>query len=153
MPAIRTAGDLCSRDVVTASRATALNEAARQLRQRHVGCLVIVDETAEGRIVVGMLTDRDIVTAVVAKEVSPLILRVADVMSEDVATVNETASLHDALALMRHRRVRRMPVVEASGMLVGLLSTDDLTRMLAGELQSLAEVLGGQRQLEEMVRP
>lgn len=153
MSAFRTAGDLCSRDVVTASRSTALNEAARLLRERHVGCLVIVDETAEGRIPVGMLTDRDIVTAVVAKDVSPLVLRVADVMTEEVTTVNEAASIHDALALMRHRRVRRVPVLTSGGMLVGLLSTDDLTRVLAGELQALAEVLGGQRQLEQMVRP
>jgi CBS domain-containing protein len=153
MPVFRTVGDLCTRDVVTVSRATALNEAARLLRNHHVGCLVVVDETTDGRIAVGMLTDRDIVTAVVAKEVSPLMLRVADVMSEDVATVNENASLQDALALMRHRRVRRMPVVEAGGMLVGLLSTDDLTRLLATELQSLAEVLGGQQQLEQMKRP
>jgi CBS domain-containing protein len=153
MPVFRTAGDLCTREVVTVSRATALNEAARLLRNHHVGCLVVIDETTEGRIPVGMLTDRDIVTAVVAKEVSPMMLRVADVMSEDVATVNESASLQDALALMRHRRVRRMPVVEAGGMLVGLLSTDDLTRLLSSELQSLAEVLGGQRQLEQMKRP
>lgn len=153
MPVFRTVGDLCTRDVVTVSRATALNEAARLLRTRHVGCLVVVDETTDGRIAVGMLTDRDIVTAVVAREVSPLMLRVADVMSEDVATVHENASLQDALALMRHRCVRRMPVVEPGGMLVGLLSTDDLTRLLAGELQALAEVLGGQRPLEQMKRP
>jgi CBS domain-containing protein len=153
MPAFRTVADLCSRDVATASRASALNEAARTLRERHVGCLVVVDETPEGRVVVGMLTDRDIVTAVVAKDVSPLMLRVADVMTEEVTTVSELASIHDALALMRHRRVRRVPVVATSGMLVGLLATDDLTRLLAAELQSLAEVLGGQRQLEQMVRP
>jgi CBS domain-containing protein len=153
MSALRTAGELCSRDVVTASRSTALNEAARLLRERHVGCLVVVDETAEGRIVAGLLTDRDIVTAVVAKDVSPLMLRVADVMTDEVATIHESASVHDALALMRHRRVRRMPVIATSGMLVGLLSTDDLTRLLAGELQSLAAVLSDQRELEQMVRP
>lgn len=153
MPAFRTAGDLCSRDVVTAARATVLNQAARLLRERHVGCLVVVDETDEGRFVVGMLTDRDIVTAVIAKDVSLQTLRVDDVMSEDVAAVNEDASAHDALALMRRRRVRRVPVVAAGGSLVGLLSTDDLTRMLAGELQALAEVLVGQRRVEEMERP
>lgn len=153
MPVFRTAGDLCTREVVTVSRATALNEAARLLRTQHVGCLVVVDETTDGRIAVGMLTDRDIVTAVVAKEVSPLMLRVADVMSEDVATVHESFSLQEVLALMRRRHVRRMPVVEAGGMLVGLLSTDDVTRWLAGELQALVEVLGEQRQREQIVRP
>jgi len=153
MSALRTVGELCSRDVVTASRSMALNEAARLLRGRHVGCLVVVDETAEGRVVAGLLTDRDIVTAVVAKDVSPLMLRVADVMTDEVATIHESASVHDALALMKHRRVRRMPVIATSGMLVGLLSTDDLTRLLAGEMQSLAAVLSDQRELEQMVRP
>jgi CBS domain-containing protein len=115
MSSLRTAGELCSRDVVTASRSTALNEAARLLRERHVGCLVVVDETAEGRIVVGLLTDRDVVTAVVAKDVSPQLLRVADVMTGEVTTIHESASVHDALTLMRHRRVRRMPTGSSCG--------------------------------------
>jgi CBS domain-containing protein len=153
MSALRNAGDLCSRDVVTVLRSTAVNEAARVLRDRHVGSLVVVDETAEGRLVAGMLTDRDIVTAVVASEVSPLMLRVGDVMSEDITTVHEDASLHSAIALLRRRRVRRMPVVTSAGMLVGVLSADDLLKLLADELQALAAALLEQRQVEQMVRP
>jgi CBS domain-containing protein len=153
MSALRTTGDLCTRDVITTSRATALNDAARLMRDHHVGCLVVVDELAEGRIAVGLLTDRDIVTAVVAKDVEAMMLRVGEVMSEDVITVPEHASLHDAVALMRHRRVRRMPVTDERGFLVGLLASDDIVGLLAGELQALAEVLTQQRRVEQMLRP
>lgn len=153
MSALRTTGDLCTREVVTASRSTLLNEAARLMRDRHVGCLVVVDDLPEGRIVVGLLTDRDIVTAVVAKDVEAMMLRVGEVMSEDVSTVNHTASLHDAIALMRHRRVRRVPVTDDRGFLVGLLASDDIVGVLARELQALAEVLTQQRRVEQLIRP
>lgn len=153
MSASRSAGDLCSRDVATAVRSTAVGDAARLLRERHVGCLVIVDETADGRIPVGMLTDRDIVTAVVARAVDPALLRAGDVMTEDLTTLGEDASVHEAVALMHHRRVRRMPVVSAAGFLVGLLAADDVIRMLAADLVALADAAGSQRQLERMLRP
>jgi len=153
MPAFRTAGELCTREVVTATRSMALNEAARVLRERHVGCLVVVDETREGRIVVGLLTDRDIVTAAIARDASLLTLRVGDVMSADVSMVHEVSSVHDTIALMRHRRVRRVPVTSTRGFLTGVLTTDDIVKLLAGELQALAETITEQRQLEQMLRP
>jgi len=153
MSSQRSAGELCSREVVTVLRSTALNEAARLMRERHVGCLVVVDEGPEGRFVAGILTDRDIVTAVVAREVSPLMLRVADVMSSDVATISEDASLHQAIALVERRGVRRLPVVASGGALVGLLAADDLLRQLAADLRALGDALGGQRGREPLVRP
>jgi CBS domain-containing protein len=136
-----------------AFRSTALNEAARLMRERHVGSLVVVDETAEGRVVVGMLTDRDIVTAVVAKDVDASTLRVGDVMAEDVATVREEDSLHDVAALMRHRRVRRMPVTAAQQRLVGLIAIDDLLRVAAEDLNALAQAVAEQPRVEQLVRP
>lgn len=153
MNVLRTAGDLCSREVATALRSTSLGDVARLLRQRHVGCVVVVDETPDGRVPVGLLTDRDIVTAVVAREVSPLLLRAGDVMTEDVVTLLDTASIHEAVAMMRHRRVRRMPVVAAGGELVGLLAADDVLRLLAGDLVALGEAASSQRQLEQITRP
>lgn len=153
MAASRTAGDLCSREVVTVMRSTSLGEAARLLRERHVGCLVVVEEVQSGHLAVGVLTDRDIVTAVVARAADLTPLRVGDAMSEDLLTAHESASVHHALALMQHRHVRRLPVVDADGLLLGLLSADDLLQLLADELHQLAEALVGQRRVEQMVRP
>jgi len=153
MSAYRTAGDVCNRDVAIAFRSTALNEAARTMRERHVGSLVVVDETPEGRVVIGLLTDRDIVTGVVAKDVSAGTLRVGDVMSEDVATVREDETLHDVIAVMRHRHVRRLPVTATQNRLVGVVAIDDLIRLVANDLQALAQAIGEQSKLERLVRP
>ena len=64
------AADLCVRDVAYVHKSTALNEAARQMREFHVGSLVVVEDNGKDRVVVGMLTDRDIVTAVVARDLN-----------------------------------------------------------------------------------
>jgi CBS domain-containing protein len=78
------AGEVCNRIVVVAERETTVPAAAPRMREQHVGWLVVVEETGSGRRVIGMLTDRDIVTGVIAKAVDPAKLRVEDVMTTDV---------------------------------------------------------------------
>jgi CBS domain-containing protein len=153
MKAAWTAADLCQRDVAVAFRSMVLSDAARAMRGQHVGSLVVVDETILGRIVVGMLTDRDIVTSVVAKDVDASTLRVGDVMTDDVVCVREEDSLHDVLATMQQRRVRRMPVTGPQQRLVGVISADDLLRVLVDELQHLSQLIGEQVKVEQLVRP
>jgi CBS domain-containing protein len=148
-----TAGEFCTRNVAVAFRSTVLDDAARSMRSHHVGCLVIVEETQEGRVVVGLLTDRDIVTSVVARDVHASSLRVGDAMTEDVVTVREDDSLADVLATMQRRRVRRVPVTGPQDRLVGVISADDLLRLLADQLQTLAQLIGDQIKVEQMVRP
>lgn len=148
-----TAGALCQRNVATALRSTVLDDAARSMRGLHVGCLVVVEETDAGRVVVGILTDRDIVTAVVAKNALASSLRVGDVMSEDVVCVREEDSVQDVLAMMQRRRVRRLPVVGPQQSLVGVIAADDLLRLLSEQLQALAQLVGDQIKVEQMVRP
>jgi signal-transduction protein with cAMP-binding, CBS, and nucleotidyltransferase domain len=147
------AAELCIRSVVVADRRMPLPQAARLMREQHVGSLVVVDETPDGRQVAGLLTDRDIVTAVVAREVSAATLRVEDVMSADVVCVDENASLHDVLAVMKSRRVRRVPVTGPQRRLVGVIAADDALRALADELHALAHALGEQTQVEQITRP
>jgi CBS domain-containing protein len=148
-----TAGTLCRRNVITVFRSTLLDEAARTLRAQHVGCVVVIDESGDGAVVAGMLTDRDIVTAVVAKDVQASTLRVGAVMTADVVCVREDDSLQDVLATMQRRRVRRVPVVGPQQQLVGLIAADDLLRVLSQQFQALAQLLGEQVKVEQMVRP
>src|SRR5438552_18979777 len=94
------AGDLCMRSVTFVLPSMVLSEAARLMREHHVGCLVVVDQPSrDERIPIGMLTDRDIVSAVVAKDADARTLRVGDVMSTGVATVREQESLLDVLGV------------------------------------------------------
>ena len=76
------AGEICTRSVTIAFRATPLNGAARLMRENHVGCLVIVDEVDGLRIVSGLLTDRDIVTAAVALDLDPGSLEALELMKK-----------------------------------------------------------------------
>lgn len=135
------AGDICNRIVVVAERSLSLVQAAQLMRQRHVGCLVVVDETGAGRLVVGMLTDRDIVTAVVANELDPTQLAVGDVMSRELISVLEDDSIKDMLVTMRRKGIRRLPVVKAHGVLVGLVTLDDVLALMAEQLREMAAVI------------
>ena len=146
------AGEICTRGVTIAFRKTPLNGAARLMRENHVGCLVVVDEVGGARIVVGMLTDRDIVTAVVAPDLEPGRLHVEDVMSTDLVSAREEDSLIDLLRSMRRRGVRRVPVVGAQGELVGLVTLDDVLEVLAQEFGLLVEAIASENSRERQVR-
>lgn len=147
-----TVADVCTRQVVAVPPSLSVDEAARLMRERHVGCIVIVEQGDGGRLPSGVLTDRDIVTAVVAKGADAPSLRVGDVMSASPATVRETDTLYDALTLMRHRGVRRLPVTGAHGVLTGIVTLDDVVSALAGQLQAAAMVVGRELRQELTAR-
>lgn len=147
------AGDVCNRIVTVAERTMPLLEAAQLMRDRHVGCLVVVDETGAGRSVVGMLTDRDIVTMVVAKELDVSKLLVEDVMMPEVVTALEEDSIKDLLATMKRKGLRRLPVVTSIGILVGLITLDDLLPLMAEQLRDMATVIEAEYLHERRDRP
>lgn len=149
-----TAGDICIRTVVVGDAAMAVDEAARLMRKHQVGCLVIVEEIAPGqRAVVGMLTDRDIVTTVVASARDATLLRVGDVMTRDVITAREADSILDVLGSMRRKGVRRIPVTGPQRMLIGLVALDDVLAVVALEMQAIAAAVGAPRGNAAASRP
>ncbi|HEY9029188.1 MAG TPA: CBS domain-containing protein [Burkholderiaceae bacterium] len=147
------AGELCTRVLTIVRRDTPLVDAARRMRDEHVGCVLVAEESPVGDTVVGMLTDRDVVVSVVALGIDAATLFVEDAMATDVALVRETASLGEVLALVRERGVRRVPVVGEDGTLVGLLSFDDLVAALALQAHAMTEALVVGRQREGASRP
>jgi CBS domain-containing protein len=142
------AGDLCTRETVVAPRAMPLTEAARLMREHHVGALVVVDEAGAGRVPVGMLTDRDIVTTVIAPDVDVHLLRVEDVTTSEPVAVRESDSLFDALRAMRTHGVRRVVVTDDAGVLQGVLALDDLIEVVAEEMGAIAQALSRGRERE-----
>ncbi len=147
------AGDVCTRSAVFAAPSMALNEAARLMREHHVGCLVVVDEPSrDERIPIGMLTDRDIVTAVVAKDADARTMRVGDVMSSDIATVREADSMLDVLRTMRRKGVRRMPVLGDRGVLAGVIALDDVLQVVAEEMEAVASAISAGNRHERYSR-
>src|SRR5205814_785689 len=96
-------------------------EAARLMREEHIGSLAITDDEQ----LVGMITDRDITTRVVAEAADPKQTSVGDVFSQDLITVGPDKDLDEALQLMARHQVRRLPVVE-NGRLVGIVAQADI---------------------------
>ncbi len=145
-------GELCNRSVVYAERALPLPEAARLMREHHVGSLVVVDERGAGRVPVGILTDRDIVVAVVAGEVDPRTLTVGEVIGPNLVSARETDSVFDVLRMMRQRGIRRVPVVAPDGTLAGIVTVDDLLEVVAEQLNDLVRAIATERSREAQVR-
>jgi signal-transduction protein with cAMP-binding, CBS, and nucleotidyltransferase domain len=136
------AGEICNRAVTITYPSMAINEAARLMRERRVGCLISVEElSARQSVVVGVLTDRDIAMGVVAADRDPHGMRVGDVMTKDVVKVREEDSLLDVLAAMRRKGVRRVPVTGPQDVLVGILALDDVMAVLAQQMQAVAQAV------------
>ncbi|HEX5685024.1 MAG TPA: CBS domain-containing protein [Ideonella sp.] len=143
-----TAGDVCTRIVAISFRSVRLAEAAQTMRDQQVGCLVVVEESDPGRTVVGILTDRDIVVSVLAKDQDARYMVVSQAMTADVVTAREEDSVLDVLELMRRKGVRRVPVTGPQAVLVGIVTLDDLLEVVSQEMQALAGAIGSGRARE-----
>ncbi len=147
-------GDICKRKVVTIGERDELTRAAELMREKHIGFLVVVktnvgDGSSEP---IGVVTDRDIVVAVVARGADPRTLRVGDVMTRQPVVAEQEKPVSSALREMRRIGVRRLPVVDRAGALVGVLSVDDVVDALAGELWDVASSIRQEMRVEETFR-
>jgi CBS domain-containing protein len=124
---------------------TSVVEAARLMREEHIGSLPITDDEK----LVGMITDRDITTRVVAEAADLKLTSVGDVYSRDLISVEPDNDLAEALQLMARHQVRRLPVVE-NGRLVGIVAQADIAlnekEKNTGRLvEAISEPSGGER--------
>lgn len=141
-------GEICNREVVVIDREAAILEAAQLMRRRHVGDVVVTEERGGARVPVGILTDRDIVVELLAEQVPLEAVAVGDAMSSELLTVSEEEEVMDAIQRMRGRGVRRVPVVDHSGALAGILAVDDLIDLIAEQLSDLVKLIGNEQQRE-----
>lgn len=145
-------GEICSRVVVAAESSMPVQQAARLMRDRHIGALVVTEGAAGERRAIGIVTDRDLVVQVVAADVDYRMLTVGDVMSERPAMLKETAGLFETIAQMRSGGVRRLVVVDANERLLGIVAMDDLIPVLAEELSALAQAIRVEQRREAQRR-
>lgn len=148
-----TIGDICTRKVTIANKQTDLITAAQLMRRDHVGALVVVDDLEGQTKVCGVITDRDIVTSIVAQGLDPGPLYVEDVMSTPVITVQEEGSLIDLMRAMRRNGVRRIPVTNKDQILIGIVTLEDILKILAEELNLLASSIDSGIKREFKRRP
>jgi CBS domain-containing protein len=134
-------GTLCTRPAVTAPASATLAEIAGLMRDRNVGTVVITKSPIDAPVPVGMVTDRDILRAQLERSADLSRLSAEAVMSADPLTIAEDCDVDEAIRVLRARGVRRAPVLNATGQLVGVVSSDDLVAFVAGNLMMVAAAL------------
>lgn len=145
-------GEYCNRAVIVARRSAGVLEIAQLMREFHVGSVVIIENDNENNIPVGIITDRDIVVEVLATQVNMDSITASDVMSTDLITAREIDSMWETIRRMRSRGVRRVPVVNDEGVLVGILSVDDILEAMSGQLNDLIKIISKEQDREQILR-
>jgi CBS domain-containing protein len=132
-----------SRNIVYARSSATLEQAAKLMRDRHVGALLVTEDGSQGRPV-GVVTDRDLVIRALADGAGPRDRTIGEIMSRALATVSPSADVFEALEIMRANGMRRLVVTEPDGALAGIVSVDDIVGAIAAELASLRGILGSE---------
>jgi CBS domain-containing protein len=139
--------DLASTIVAVVEPETSALVAAQLMRRHHVGALVVVDAKEKSRPV-GIVTDRDLVLALMAEGLDPAIFTAGDIMSVEPVLATLEMDLMDAIDLMRVNGLRRLIVVAEDGRLAGIATMEDLLELLTQELSALTGALRGARDRE-----
>jgi CBS domain-containing protein len=113
-----------------------------------VGAVIVTSASGDEPLVVGIVTDRDIVRAQLGRVADLSRIQAGDIMSDNPLILSADDSIENGILHLRARRVRRAPVVAANGTLIGMVSTDDLLGHVAEQLTALAHLVSHQRHLE-----
>lgn len=148
MPTIKTILDSKGSQVYSIGAQASILDAAKLMNEHKIGALVIAEHEAEGRHILGILTERDVLQRVVAEQRDPGATQVEDVMTRQVACCTIDTTIDEAGAIIRERRIRHLPVVDEENLLIGMISIGDLNaHRLDGQaatIQHLHEYLYGQ---------
>lgn len=146
-------GEICKRAVVAINDKCDVIGAAKLMRDRHVGFLVVFREGDEIRRPVGVLTDRDIVLQVTAREVHGKEVTVGDVMTRKPLIATEVDELSDVLQAMRLAGIRRVPVVDVRSCLTGVFAIDDALDLITGLMCDITGSIKNEQRQEWRARP
>lgn len=125
------------RVVITADLDESVLEAACRMRDNKVGCVVVTQDQRP----VGIVTDRDLVLRVVAERLDPATTAMSSVVTFDTATIRRSEGIETAARTMRAHGVRRLPIVDEDGRIAGIVTADDLIRLLGAEIAALGDAV------------
>ncbi len=129
--------ECCQRDVATLPLQSTAYDAARLMEEKNADMVVITEDARP----IGVITDRDLVVRVLTKFRNPQITPVTEIMSEDPLVLDERTGLYEAMQFGRDWNLRRFPIVDADGRLVGIITLDDIIRLLVEEISWVAHII------------
>jgi CBS domain-containing protein len=144
--------DVLTPTVVWAERGTQVLEAARLMRHHHVGDLVVVDNPRDERTPLGIVTDRDLVVDVLALGLDPATTTLGSLVRRPLVIASESEDSSTVIERMRAHGVRRLPVVDPAGSLVGIVTLNDLLKLAIDEASGLLGVIMQGQKVEQHSR-
>ncbi|MGB9719090.1 MAG: CBS domain-containing protein [Candidatus Anstonellales archaeon] len=128
-------GEVMRKTVVTTSVNSTITEAASLMKKHNIGSVIALDN----RKAVGILTERDIVRNVVAESKTPSKVKISEAMSRPLRVITPEVALEDAAKLMKKFRVRRLPVINENGELVGIITENDIMKLFPSVVDLIEE--------------
>ncbi len=144
--------EICTREVIIAQRDKTALQAAKLMREHNVGTVVVVEERGTCRAPIGIVTDRDLVVEIIASEVDSSFITVGDIMARELTSVKGSCGVYESIQYMRSKGVRRLPVVDDDGSLIGIVTFDDLLLLLAEELSALGRLVEHEQKNDAVLR-
>jgi len=144
--------DVCTAEVVYCGPGVTALEAARLMRHRHVGDVVVVSNPDNDRIPIGVVTDRDLVVEVLGNGREAAITPLSSLVRTPVVIATDCEDVQEVLERMRTHGVRRVPVVDGRGALVAIVTLDDLLAALLADVQALLETSHRAQRREQSTR-
>lgn len=145
-------GEACNREVIIIADNSSVIEAAKLMRDYHVGSIVVTKKDEGITKPIGIITDRDLVIDVIAKDMSPEKVTVSGIMNSKLITGKDTDQLWNSLRTMRTHGIRRMPVIDSNGSLVGIITADDILELFSEELLDLTRLIALEQKKEETLK-
>jgi CBS domain-containing protein len=145
-------GEYCKRAVVAIASTADAADAAKLMRKEHVGSLIVYRAGDELQKPVGVLTDRDLVLGVMARDIDAHAVTVDDVMTRQPLIAKESDELSDMLQAMRLAGIRRVPVVDVRGALIGIMAIDDAIDVITGLMRDIAGSIKSEQRQEWRAR-
>ena len=142
--------EICQKKIAVLDRRETVAQAAKVMRERHVGDVIVTDSVNDSPI--GILTDRDIVVGLIAMGIPPDSVSVGDVMTPSLVTIREDQGVYEAIQVMERYGVKRLPVMDKSDQLIGIVSSNDLMELLGREMIALSKLNERQKNREREIR-
>lgn len=129
--------DVMNNEIACVDTNSSAADAAKKMKNQNVGTVLVVD----GNQIKGLVTDRAITTRAVAEAKDPNNVKVSDIMTRDIVGCSENDDIFDALKTMGDNKVRRLPVVNDSSQLVGIVSIADIAQQMRTGMDSMFDEL------------
>jgi predicted transcriptional regulator len=143
--------NVCTNHVQTCTPDASILQVAQQMRRANVGDVVIVEDRNGEPVPIGVVTDRDLVIHIMAKNLNPNDISVTSLPLRKLITAYEGEQLEVATQRMRWSGVRRIPLVDSGGALIGIICLDDIVKSLASTLEQVL-CIGRNQVLEEHLK-